>query len=82
METAATGARRIEIRPSGDTLGAEVRGVDITSGLSEALPDRLWAHATQDRLVTTHSWRVGDLPMWDNRAVLHRAQLKGEGPIK
>ncbi|NIO15275.1 MAG: TauD/TfdA family dioxygenase, partial [Xanthomonadales bacterium] len=37
-----------------------------------ALLDRLWAHATQDRFVTTHSWRVGDLLMWDNRAVLHR----------
>ena len=43
METAATGFRKIEIKPSGDSLGAEVRGVDIASGLGEAELERIKA---------------------------------------
>ena len=39
---------------------------------SEALLDRLWAHATQDQLTWHHRWRPGDVLMWDNRAVMHR----------
>ena len=33
----------------------------------------LEAHATQDRFVYRHSWRPGDILMWDNRCLLHRA---------
>jgi alpha-ketoglutarate-dependent 2,4-dichlorophenoxyacetate dioxygenase len=29
--------------------------------------------ATQERFVYRHTWRVGDLVVWDNRALLHRA---------
>jgi len=39
---------------------------------SEALLDRLWAHATQEQYVYCHKWRVGDLILWDNRCVMHR----------
>jgi alpha-ketoglutarate-dependent taurine dioxygenase len=38
-----------------------------------ALLRELLAHATQPRFVYTHRWRVGDLIMWDNRCLLHRA---------
>ena len=38
---------------------------------SEKLLDRLWAHATQDRFKWTHSWKVGDLLVWDNRCAMH-----------
>jgi alpha-ketoglutarate-dependent 2,4-dichlorophenoxyacetate dioxygenase len=31
-------------------------------------------HATQPRFVYRHSWRVGDLVIWDNRATMHRAR--------
>lgn len=34
----------------------------------------LTEHATQPRFVYAHQWRVGDLVMWDNRAVMHRAR--------
>jgi alpha-ketoglutarate-dependent 2,4-dichlorophenoxyacetate dioxygenase len=34
----------------------------------------LLEHATQRAYVYSHSWRVGDLVMWDNRAVLHRGR--------
>ena len=33
----------------------------------------LEAHATQPRFVYRHRWRPGDVLMWDNRCLLHRA---------
>ena len=39
---------------------------------SEALLDAIWAHATQSRFAMCHEWRVGDVLMWNNPAVLHR----------
>ena len=33
----------------------------------------LEAHATQPRFMYRHNWRAGDLLMWDNRSLLHRA---------
>jgi taurine dioxygenase len=36
------------------------------------LIEELAAHATQDRFVYYHSWRVGDLLIWDERATMHR----------
>jgi len=38
-----------------------------------ALLDELTAHATQPAFCWSHQWRQGDLIIWDNRAVLHRA---------
>jgi alpha-ketoglutarate-dependent taurine dioxygenase len=38
-----------------------------------ALLAELLAHATQPEFVYTHRWRLGDLVMWDNRCLLHRA---------
>ena len=38
-----------------------------------ALLARLEAHATQDRFVYRHKWHAGDVLMWDNRCLLHRA---------
>jgi alpha-ketoglutarate-dependent 2,4-dichlorophenoxyacetate dioxygenase len=40
---------------------------------SRARIDRLTAHAVQDRFVYRHKWRSGDILMWDNRCLLHRA---------
>jgi taurine dioxygenase len=40
---------------------------------SAGLIERLMAHITEPRFVYDHTWRRGDLVMWDNRAVLHRA---------
>jgi taurine dioxygenase len=42
---------------------------------SEALLNKLWAHATQPRYTWTHNWRVGDLLIWDNRASMHYREL-------
>jgi taurine dioxygenase len=38
-----------------------------------ALLAKLEAHATQDRFIYRHKWRAGDVLMWDNRCLLHRA---------
>ena len=40
----------------------------------EAWPliEELAEHATQDRFVYYHHWRVGDVLMWDERATMHR----------
>jgi alpha-ketoglutarate-dependent taurine dioxygenase len=38
-----------------------------------ALLDELLAHTTQREFVYAHRWEVGDLVMWDNRCLLHRA---------
>jgi len=55
-------------------LGNHATGV---TGLAEAegtmLLGELLAHATQPRFTHAHRWRVGDLVMWDNRCLLHRA---------
>ena len=38
-----------------------------------ALLDKLLEHTTEPQFVYTHRWRIGDLVMWDNRCLLHRA---------
>lgn len=39
----------------------------------DALLQELLDHATQPQFVYTHHWHAGDLVMWDNRCLLHRA---------
>jgi taurine dioxygenase len=63
----ATGRRALFL---GRRRNSYVVGLEIAE--SEALLDRLWAHATQKRFTMCHEWRVGDLLMWNNRSVLHR----------
>ena len=38
-----------------------------------ALLGELLEHATQPQFIYTHRWQPGDLVMWDNRCLLHRA---------
>jgi taurine dioxygenase len=38
-----------------------------------ALLARLEAHATEERFIYRHRWQPGDVLMWDNRCLLHRA---------
>lgn len=50
--------------------GSYVNGLSLDD--SEALLDELWAHATQPRFIYEHTWQVGDVVVWDNRATLHK----------
>ena len=46
--------------------------VEMRNDEGEALMDKLWAHATQDKYVWVHQWRPKDILQWDNRSVMHR----------
>ncbi|HEV7800564.1 MAG TPA: TauD/TfdA family dioxygenase [Burkholderiales bacterium] len=52
-------------RPAGYIVGLPLEE-------SEALLDRLWAHATQEQNAWHQKWSVGDLLIWDNRCVMHK----------
>lgn len=56
----------------GRRRNAYIPGLELAD--SEALLDRLWAHATAAEHTWTQQWRVGDLVLWDNRAALHRRE--------
>ena len=47
--------------------------VGRTADEGRALLDRLLAWATQPQFVLRHHWRRGDLVVWDNTGLLHRA---------
>ena len=47
--------------------------VGMDGAASRALLDQLLSHATQGQYVYTHRWSPGDLVIWDNRCLLHRA---------
>ena len=74
--------------------------IEAIEGLSEpealTLLDELLTHATQEKYQYRHKWQLGDLVMWDNRCLLHKANddydmtqlrylyrvmLKGDKPI-
>jgi taurine dioxygenase len=63
----ATGRKALFL---GRRRNAYVPGLSLAD--SEALLDALWEHATQDQFTWYQQWRVGDLILWDNRAVMHR----------
>ena len=66
--------------------------IGMSNADSEALLDKLWAHATQPKYAWTHRWSVGEWVLWDNRCcmhyrteidlahrrVMHRTTIKGE----
>jgi alpha-ketoglutarate-dependent 2,4-dichlorophenoxyacetate dioxygenase len=51
---------------------AEIRGMPTPE--ARMLLHDLIEHATQRQFVYTHTWRVGDLVMWDDRCTMHRAR--------
>lgn len=55
----------------------EIIGLDE----SEALPllDELLAHATQPQFEYRHKWKAGDVVIWDNRCLMHKAN--GDYPV-
>jgi taurine dioxygenase len=49
--------------------------LDIPEAESRDLLEMLYAHVIKPQYVYRHSWRVGDLLMWDNCAVQHLASF-------
>jgi alpha-ketoglutarate-dependent 2,4-dichlorophenoxyacetate dioxygenase len=56
--------------------GSHIVGWPVADGRLLLLD--LTAHATQDRFVYRHEWRVGDLVIWDNRCTMHRGRPHDE----
>jgi len=63
----ATGAKALYL----GNHSSHIQGLPEAEG--RALLEALLAHATQPQFVYAHRWRAGDLVMWDNRCLLHRA---------
>ena len=78
----------IERRTAGNNVWLRRAGVDERA--------ELMAHATQRKYEYRHQWQYGDMVLWDNRSVMHKANpdydmnerrflyrlmLKGEPPI-
>jgi taurine dioxygenase len=55
--------------------GYTTRIVGMGESESDALLARLFEHSTRPEFVYRHPWRVGDLLMWDNCSVQHRAVM-------
>jgi alpha-ketoglutarate-dependent taurine dioxygenase len=52
---------------------SHIEGMD--EGEGRALVQRLQAHATSAPFMYVHRWQTGDLVLWDNRCLLHRATM-------
>ena len=54
----------------GRRRNAYLVGLDLSE--SEALLDELWAVVFRPEFAWEHTWRAGDLVVWDNRCTMHR----------
>jgi taurine dioxygenase len=75
------------VGPSGDEalfLGRRTNGYIVGLPLeeSEALLDTLWAHATRPEFCYRHSWRVGQVMVWDNRMLLHKRHPMNDDDVR
>ena len=59
--------------------GREFTAEDRASGLARI--EQLEAHATRDDFIYRHDWREGDVLMWDNRCLLHRADANFDAAL-
>ena len=59
---------------------SHIRGMPVPEG--RLLLRELIEHATQRQFVHRHSWRVGDLVVWDNRCTMHRGRPFDESQIR
>jgi taurine dioxygenase len=51
---------------------AYVIGLSIAD--SEDLLDELWSFTSDENVICSHRWTVGDLVIWDNRRLMHRRE--------
>ncbi len=49
--------------------------VGLSERESDALLDRLHEHTIQAKYQYHHSWRVGDILLWDNRSLIHSVDM-------
>jgi taurine dioxygenase len=63
-----TGRKSLYLNPN---RMEQVVGLDRAE--SDKLLDALIAHATQPKYEYRHTWRQGDIVIWDNRCTMHKA---------
>ena len=51
------------------------RIVDLERDESDAILDQIHAHMTQPQYRYDHSWRAGDILVWDNRCLVHSVNM-------
>jgi taurine dioxygenase len=56
--------------------------VGVSPEESERLLSELYAHVIKPEFVYTHHWQPGDLLMWDNAAVQHKATFDYDLPLR
>ena len=49
---------------------------------SDRLLDELYRHIVKPEFIYTHSWRAGDILMWDNASVQHKATFDYDLPLR
>ena len=64
----ANGQKTLYVSPR-FTIGIE----GLSDSEADEILDVLFAHQIRKEFVYRHTWREGDLVMWDNRSVIHRA---------
>lgn len=69
LENPATGQKSVYLDPN-KTLGID--GLNDTE--SQELIDAVQAHMLQDDFIYAHTWRNGDVIMWDNARLWHRRE--------
>ncbi|MED5359314.1 MAG: TauD/TfdA family dioxygenase [Pseudomonadota bacterium] len=47
--------------------------LNLAPDASQSLIDELFAHTDDPRFQVRHKWQVGDLVIWDNRTLMHKA---------
>ena len=69
----------VRTHPESGRKGLYINPIRIEGivGMAQAealeLLDELLAHSIQEKYQYRHQWRIGDLVMWDNRLLLHKA---------
>ena len=63
-----TGRKSLYLNPN---RMEQIVGLDRVE--SDRLLDMLIAHATQAKYEYRHTWRQGDIVIWDNRCTMHKA---------
>lgn len=62
--------------------GLSVEIVGLAAAEGQALIQQLLTHATQPRFMYQHSWRPGDLVIWDNYSSIHKATVDYALPLR
>ena len=61
------GGREPDLQPVGDPVL-----VDAPEDTSKRILDAVWTHTENPKFTIQHSWKPGDVILWNNIAVMHK----------